>query len=227
MRLSDFAPRINGTIPPGVRGLGVTSLSDLISQDLLSWVNYPGGGGTPDQFAATLAQEAQGYCANWPDQCAGVDINSLVSAAVAQYAAWYSGHAIQSPLPNYTTAPPPGYQYNPYTGQLEPIPNALTATAPTTTQGPTQSETQAQTSSNVLSPPTPKPIVTQQQIQNAQIQGGSQATANGTSGSNTAASTSTNAFLDWLTNPISSSVPIPMWAVLAGGLVAVLVLMKD
>lgn len=76
---------------------------------------------------------------------------------------------------------------------------------------------------SALQPPVPKPPVTSDQVLNNQTQGGSQSTANGTSGSNTGAST--GAF-DWLTKPISDTIPIPLWAALAGGVVA-LMAMKD
>lgn len=75
-----------------------------------------------------------------------------------------------------------------------------------------------------LRPPVPMPPVTAGQVANAQTQGGSAAVAAGTSGSNVAAPTS--GILDWLTTPISSSIPIPMWAVLAGGVVAFMVMEK-
>ena len=80
-------------------------------------------------------------------------------------------------------------------------------------------------SPTALTPPTNSgSAVTADQVSNAQTQGGSVALANGTSGSNVAASSS--GIMDWLTSPISTSIPIPMWVVLAGGVVAVLA-MKD
>lgn len=77
---------------------------------------------------------------------------------------------------------------------------------------------------NALKPPVTVPPVTAGQVLNNQTQGGSGATAAGTSGSNVPAPS--NAMLDWLTQPISASIPIPMWGVLAAGVVAVMV-MKD
>lgn len=126
----------------GLGGLGIVGVSDLISQDLVSWVNYPGGGGTPEAFAYAVSSDAAGYCRNW--DCSGIDIASLVSAAVAQYTKWYNGQPIVSPLPLYPTQPPI-QQYVP------PPPNALTVVAPTpvyVAPQPTQ---------NYLTPPTQNP----------------------------------------------------------------------
>jgi len=234
MRLSDFTPRINGIVPaltvssaPGMSGLGAASydLSGQINMyynsfmSSLAWNVEHGMAATPDVVQHTLTQAALDSCAAVaPYPCDPSTVADLINTLVAQYTAAYNNqiNTTQAQIQAGQIAVPPSYVYvPPTTGD----PNALNTVAPT----PVVVQT-TQTGGNVLNPPVPVPPVTTQQVLNNQTQGGSGAIANGTSASNT--SQASNGILDWLTQPISTSIPIPMWAVIAGGVVAVMV-MKD
>ncbi len=238
MRLSDFAPRLNGIVtapvmpgPPSLRGIG--GLGDAISDQIttyfnsfmgsLQWDVEHGMAATPDQVQSALVSAARDSCAatnsmiGSPGTCDPNSYAGLIAGYVQQYNAAYGTQVIntQIQVQSGEIAVPPSYVY------VGPVvdPNALNTVAPT----PVSVQTN-QTGGNVLSPPVPKPLVTPDQVLNNQTVSGSTALANGTSGSNVASSTS--GIMDWLTADISTSIPIPMWMALAGGLVAVLVVSK-
>ena len=232
MRLSDFAPRLNGIVPaltvssaPNLRGIG--SLGDVIADQITSYFNSfmgnlqwdleHGMAATPAVVQETLTQAAVDSCAasnsmiGSPGTCDPNSYTGLIAGYVAQYNTAYATQVIttQAQVQSGEIAVPSSYV----------PPNALNTVAPTSV-----SVTTTQTGSNVLTPPVPMPPVTADQVANAQTQGGSTVLATGTGATN--AAPSTTGIMDWLTAPISTSIPIPMWAVLAGGVVAVMVMAK-
>lgn len=232
MRLSDFTPRINGIIPtpaiPRLRGIGDTLVGEPLAlaavsaalQSFLASLPYAvehGNATPPDQFLAALQYDVNNACTNVLSASEACDPNSAtiqaaIQSAYQQYTAAYNSQqqtTYQQVVSGAIVVP----------ASYVPAPNVLNTVAPTQVSVQT-----GQANGNVLAPPVPVPPVTAQQVANAQTQSGSTAIANGTSGSNAPAQSS--GIMDWLTTPISTSIPIPMWAVLAGGAVALLML-KD
>lgn len=123
----------------GLRGLGASydQTYNILAQDVLAAVNSPNGTLTPAQFQANVTGDVMGVCSqlkywnqvNGGDQVCPPDIQQQIADATQSYQAWLAGQTYQPP-PSFATsnyasygfANPPGYQKNPYTGQLEPIP---------------------------------------------------------------------------------------------------------
>ena len=232
MRLSDFAPRINGIVPsltvssaPSLHGIG--ALGDAVGDQITSYFNSfmgslqwdleHGMAATPDVVQETLTQAAKDSCAATNSMigsagtCDPNSYASLILGYVAQYNTAYASQVIstQAQVQSGEIVVPSSYVPPNALNTVAPVPVAVTTT---------------QTGSNVLVAPAPAgSVVTAGQVANAQTQSGSTALANGTGSSNVASS---SGIMDWLTKPISASIPLPMWAVLAGGVVAVMV-MKD
>lgn len=214
MRIGYMTPRLNG--------VGVVPVADLVSQDLLSWTNYPGGGGTPAQFAAAVGGDVAGYCRNW--DCSGVDVNGLVAAAAGQYASWYGGQQIQSPYPQYQVAPPPGYTIDPYSGAYVQIPAPLPPYVPPPNTNPNALNTVAPQpvsvnpvqARNVLNPPQPMPPV--QGTNSGSYTGGD-------AGNSTPAPVDGSA--NWFSGSTSiAGMDVPNMALLAGAGIGLLLLMR-
>lgn len=222
MRLSDFAPRLNGIVQVptvSLRGLGdATSAINVIASTLQSFLaSLPyamehGQATPPDQVLATFQYMAGNACNN---ATVGCDVNSptIQSAIQSAYQTYLIAYNTQAQVTAGQVAS--GSIVVPSTY----VPNVLVAVAPIT--GTVQTN---QGSGNVLAPPPVTVPVTSGQVLNAQTQGGSVAIANGTSGANV--NTGVSSALSWLTAPISASIPIPLWMALAGGVVAFMVMSK-